>query len=529
MLQSRADRLHLAALAAVAALYSLTVLPFLQDQPIAGGDEGWIISASARLARDGVFGSRLFEGFYGAEDRYYFNLPLHHLLLAGTFDLLGVGLWQARLVSYVFGMAALLLTYALGRRAGGPATGLLASALLVGLRLNLTPFSGLTLTDLGATVRYDLVAVPFGLGGLVLLLSRGLARRPLLALAAGLLLGLSALTQFIGAFYALPALLFLLTLPLAWTRRLLLSGLLACGLLLPFLPYSVYLASGWQDFRGQARSVEQSTDLLSPGFYVRQIVNERHRYAIGTALESLPGSPDEVLRRPSARLALLLMPAALALAFLRFRGDPARRLVALTLAAVLLQLALFESTKRFVYAVGAVPLLVIVLADAARWLWHAGPSAAMRPTLRVGVAALLAAFALEGMAAAAIDLRDGYQATSYAALSRELQQKLPPGAVVLGDNRLWPALEGRELRSLLLLFYHTNPRISRERTTSIAGALERIDPDYLLLSPLSREILSRLSAEHAAELQAFIASRTEPAGTIGAPPYGPMQLYRVRR
>ena len=107
--------LTLAGLALLVLLYLVTVLPSLGNDPIAGGDEGWIISASARLARDGVFGSDLFKGFYGAENHYYFNLPLHHLMLAGVFEVFGVSLGTARMVSVLFGLAALLLTYALGR------------------------------------------------------------------------------------------------------------------------------------------------------------------------------------------------------------------------------------------------------------------------------------------------------------------------------------------------------------------------------------------------------------------------------
>src|SRR4051794_36769631 len=179
----------------------MTTVPSLGNDPLVGGDEGWIISASAKLADDGSFGSDLFQGFYGSESHYYFNLPLHHLVLAAWFKVAGVSMASARLVSVIYGLAALLLTYALGRSIGGRWVGLGAAALLVLLRLNLTPFTGLTLTDLGATVRYDLVTVPYGLGAALLLLRRRERRAnepPLAAvIGAGVLLGLAALTQFV--------------------------------------------------------------------------------------------------------------------------------------------------------------------------------------------------------------------------------------------------------------------------------------------------------------------------------------------
>src|SRR5262245_35510517 len=84
-------KLPLVALAGLVLLYLATVLPSLGTDPIVGGDEGWIMSASAKLADEGVFGSDLFKGFYGSEDHYYFNLPLHHLVLAGVFKIAGVG------------------------------------------------------------------------------------------------------------------------------------------------------------------------------------------------------------------------------------------------------------------------------------------------------------------------------------------------------------------------------------------------------------------------------------------------------
>ena len=101
-----------AALAAIVAFYLITTLPNIGNHPIVGGDEGWIISGSAKLAQHGTFGTDLFAGFFKAQDRYYFNLPLHHLMLAAVFKLFGTGMTQARLVSAAFGLLTLALTYA---------------------------------------------------------------------------------------------------------------------------------------------------------------------------------------------------------------------------------------------------------------------------------------------------------------------------------------------------------------------------------------------------------------------------------
>jgi 4-amino-4-deoxy-L-arabinose transferase-like glycosyltransferase len=228
---------------------------------------------------------------------------MHHLVLAGVFKLFGVGLAQARMVSVVYGLATLLLTYAIGRKLAGSGVGLLAGALLVLLRLNLAPFSGLTLTDLGATVRYDLIAVPYGLAAVLVLLHAGPQPKALAVAGAGFLVGLAALTQFVGAFFGLPLALYLLTTALPFSRRLLLVALLTVAAALPFLPYAAYVSQDWSDFRGQARTVEQESDLTSVSFYWRQLREEPDRYAIATGLQHMPSSVSEAAAKPSARLA----------------------------------------------------------------------------------------------------------------------------------------------------------------------------------------------------------------------------------
>jgi hypothetical protein len=80
---------------------------------------------------------------------------------------------------------------------------------------------------------------------------------------------------------------------------------------------------------------------------------------------------------------------------------------------------------------------------------------------------------------------------------------------------------------LLLLFYHTNPVISRDRVTDIPGAFERIRPDYIVLSPLSREILSRLSPQDKGDFDAYMQEETRLVATIENGAYGRTEIYEV--
>jgi hypothetical protein len=235
-------------------------------------------------------------------------------------------------------------------------------------------------------------------------------------------------------------------------------------------------------------------------------------------------------------------------------------LVAWLLFGLCVELALFESTKRFVYWVVVVPFLCIAIADLLQILfvyafgelqflrdvnaksqarmreWGADESeiaAANAPVWQRGVlaavlVAIVALFAAEGLAVAAKDVRDARNAGDYAALGRRLEAVVPPGAITMGDNRLWLAMRCRPYRSIHLLFYETNPRISGDQTTDITGAFERIGVDYLLLSPLSRDQLKLLSPRDAEAFQRYVETQMELVTRVDDPTYGPIEVYRLR-
>src|SRR5207237_3318554 len=111
----------------------------------------------------------------------------------------------------------------------------------------------------------------------------------------------------IGAFFIPPLLAFVLLQELPLARRLLLGAVLMAAALVPFLPYAAYVLPHWQEFRGQSRTVEQRTDLLLPSFYLENLKGEPKRYEIGAGLQKPPATLRDVMRRPSARLALLIV------------------------------------------------------------------------------------------------------------------------------------------------------------------------------------------------------------------------------
>src|SRR5215212_5197455 len=91
-----------AALAAALAVFLVSILPNLGNHPAVTDDEVWVLSASYKLAKDGVFGSDIFQGFYHADRHYFFNMPAQQFVIAGALKLLGYGIFQARLVSVIY-------------------------------------------------------------------------------------------------------------------------------------------------------------------------------------------------------------------------------------------------------------------------------------------------------------------------------------------------------------------------------------------------------------------------------------------
>ena len=210
LVQSRPRLFEGAALAAGLAVFLVSVLPNLGNHPSVTDDEVWVLSASYKLATQGVFGSDLFQGFFNADQHYFFNMPAQQVILAGVMKVIGYGVAQARLAGVVYGVATLLLTYLLARRVYGVATAVLSLPLLLFLRLNMGFDTGLPLQELSSSIRYDLAPVPFVLAGVLVLLDGPSAKR---SAVAGALFGLATLLQFYGAF------IFPIAIVLLWTER----------------------------------------------------------------------------------------------------------------------------------------------------------------------------------------------------------------------------------------------------------------------------------------------------------------------
>jgi 4-amino-4-deoxy-L-arabinose transferase-like glycosyltransferase len=523
-------RLDLLALGAATALLFLFTIPHLANFPVPVDDEIWILSASHKLATEGVFGTDLFAGFYRADEVYLFNMPAHHVLLALVFKVFGTSIFIGRFVGVLYAVAVLALVYLIGKRLGGRQVALLAVAFLLFLRLGLGIDTGLPLQESARSIRYDLAPVPFMLGAFVCLLNPTPRR---VALAGGLL-SLGTLFQFYAAFMLPVAVLYLLLEPGGWRPKFASVGILVVAAAVVAAPYGAYVLANYDDFQGQTSTLGRRTNLDDPGFYLDNLEREKLRFPFRR--ESLEQALTE---KPSSKAAIIIgLPLSLLFASWAAvkTGRREYRLLALSLAGLPLLLALFESQKIFYYWLGVVPFLCLGLAVLVAWGlgqlkgWseERGPRQLLRPIVAAGAAVFLVAVLAEGAWAQVRGMQIWDTNSDYMSLRTTLGQHIPPGSTVLGATSLWWALPETEYRSYYMLFYRTNPRMTN-RLTTISGYLDEIEAEYIVLNRTSRWFLQRLIERDKLDLEQYLTSSAERIAYIEDPSYGYIEIWKVDR
>jgi 4-amino-4-deoxy-L-arabinose transferase-like glycosyltransferase len=541
--QERRLLLEVLAVTLTAVLFLVSVLPNLPNHPTLTDDEGWVLSASYKLAREGVFGSDMFAGFYNADRYYLFNMPGHHFAVAGAFKLIGYGVLEARLVGVFYGLATIILVYLFARRIFGIPTAMVSLALLLFVRFNMGFDTGLPLQELAANLRYDLAPVPFLLVGLLLLLQPPSLTR---AAVAGALFGIAILLQFYAAFMVPVALAFFAFEAVPRQQKLRVAGSLVAACALVGLPYGVYVLAHLEDFRGQAGTVESRADFTSPGFYVNSLLNEPNRFIRPLAFKEVPRGADHELtdprvlslretatRRPSARLAVLVgLPASIAFLAWRVRNGAGRGelLLLLVLVGLPLQYALFESLKLYIYWVAVVPFLCIGMAAVAVRALQAPRASPAHFAAAVVVAGSLFVFFAEGSVARLSGFRAAQNESDYMALSAAIQRHVPDGARVVGSTSLWWGMRDYDYRSYFLFFYLTNPDAGPYRTT-ISGFLNEFQPEYIVLTRLAiGELEKHLYAGDYADWDLWMTRHATKVARIEGPAarsYGFIDIWRI--
>jgi len=516
-----------AVLGACAIVYLAVSLDHLGVFPAVGEDEPWIAAAPYKLATEGVYGSDLFAGYYGVERHNYQHMPLYPLLQAGVFKVAGVGVFQMRLLPVLFGLALLVVVFIVGRALGDERVGALAAVLLITLRVaDGGDATGILLLDRARINRYDIAVPVFGLLALWAFARAGRAPGPGWYLLAGTLTALASLSHLFGVFW-LPILLALLVVvPLGRVGRVGAASLIVIGFLVPWVPWLLYIATGWDDYRGQMLFVASRFDLLNVSFYLDNTLHGGP-ISIGWMVQTVLDLP---WHRIGSWTVVLGIPLALAAMAWSARQDRRGAVWLLGVAAVA-QFVMFLtllSVKTDNYMIGLWPLGALLLAWFAVWSWDRGSR-----LLRSAVAIVLTLILIEGGTRIAHAQGSARRIDNYDAFAADIARCIPAGSRVLGLQHYWLGLRQYPYRTWLMAVNLAHPLYYHDPMT-LDAALDRIDPDIILVDfYMGRFLRAAADPDHPshrtkAEFDVFLARRSaKQVCTIENRTYGSMIVYRV--
>lgn len=464
--------------------YLLATLPYLADYPIVEAAQTGIAAPAYKLASQGVYGNDLYRGLYHSEAVNYEYMPLYPLAVALSFRPLGLGVWQARLVSIFCGLFVICLTYALGRRLFHPRLGIIGAAVLVLLAITVPRLNtgdiypgAIPLLDIARVLRYDIMAPVWVLSACLAFWQAYRQERHWMFGLAGLFVGLATLSHIYGSFILAVLIPFL-----AWQcgRRILRQPAvywLLGGWLLALIPWFIYIAQDPVAFQGQQLRHETRFNLLSPAFYLSNLRWEPWRY-----VEFLGG-----FRRPTLFPRAGIWLAGLTLVGANFylwrqirdHDNAAARFLFLTLPVLALMLGLLISYKRFTYIALWLPFFALQVGLGIEVLWSA---ARKRGRIwMLGLILLIAAAAFEGVWETAANLQAAARTPRYQDVMAPAREVMPPDTEVLAHHDYWLALTEYDVRALDLAFSLSDPMFGLTATSNLPETLLALNAAYVIV------------------------------------------------
>jgi 4-amino-4-deoxy-L-arabinose transferase-like glycosyltransferase len=532
MLQRVVSRVAKPRLAAIMLLGFLFVywkysLHLLDVFPPVHQDEQLIAAVAYKFATQGVLGSDLFAGYYAMERRLYDSMPVYALLEACVFKVAGFGPFQMRCLSVFFGSVVLILTFMVGWRLNGLPVGIVAAGLMITLRLARgVDLTGIPLLDSCRVNRYDMGVPAFGLLAFLCFLEKERLGK-WGHFVAGIVIGLATMTHVYGAFW-LPALLLVMAWNTTWGAALRRNiFLLVVGFVLACLPWLVYISLDWRDYLGQNLMVTDRVQLLSPNFYLHNLVHEIDRYR---AL-----NPTDSRRRLDlTRIGTAASAIGLAFALWRAWRYRARNWRAFSVALALIyqafMFALLIRPKLFAYTIALWPLAVLLLAWVVVSLWRERTALSSRILLFTVSVAIV----VEGGVRISHATQVARTTSPYKTLAVELSRHIPPHAVVLGLHHYWMGLHHLKFRSWLLPLLLSNPVHYKLERLNLYDALDRIHPDIVLIDVHMRkqfELISAGEQPYSTWLRDFRRYMTDRhaqlSATVNDPTYGSIEVFRL--
>lgn len=439
-------------------------------------DEAWIAAPGIHFWSAegfGTFGTPLFSGFYGMEQRYYGFMPLLPLLTGLSVRFFGMGLFQIRLVPLFASILTLGLTYRLAAILFSRWHGVLAIFILIGWKIAAPALyfaTGIPMADMARLTRYDNLVPVFGLAGMLLALgtkpSSLIKRRRGADAMAGFCVGLAALSHVYGAFWLLPLLII--------RRRI----VICVGFVAAMLPYALFVAAELPAFIHQQANNSGRFQLTDSTFYQQNLLNEAQRYQ----------PIIEAASHGSIGAALWLLGVLLGVCVLIARRERTLSWMLLTQVA---GFALLLKPKTPMYLTTLLPLfaLVIVVGGAAVWrtTWS-------RPLL---IAAFILAFT-EGTLSTQQMHDEAAQTTPYLSFTDAIARHLPPESRLVAMQHYWLGLadDVADYRSILVPMWLTNPQFV-PHPRAFSDAMQDIAPNIVLVDEVLLQFLREARAtEH---------------------------------
>jgi len=335
------------------------------------------------------------------------------------------------------------------------------------------------------------------------------------AVAAGILAGITVVTQFYGA-----GVLLCCVAAFLWTRRhgkaeRLYAREWAIGVVIPIAIYAAYVAAHMTDFIGQASLLAYRVHFYDPRFYMTNLLNEWRRF------EWLPYASRDVV---GAWIVMLAIPLSWLTAAKLLRGGNAVFLI--TTVSAFLSLALLDSIKARIYGSLLLPVLCFGLSAALAPTLFALPRRPRMWVQAVAGWALAIWIVVDGLGGYRFVSDEGPRVSRYADVGQRIAASVGDRIPILGSQRWWWALHGLPYRSLNAQWQMWDIEQRADHEADFNLMLERLGGAYLILDNDTRGDLTRVSPRLRQQVNDVLGSRAARVASWRDPTYGLIEIYR---
>jgi 4-amino-4-deoxy-L-arabinose transferase-like glycosyltransferase len=504
------ERWIIIGLVLITSVVVIASLVFLTKSPPVFIDEPWYSDAAWSITTKGINFESMSAGALDQWPAYWVRWPLiGNLPLAAAFAVGGLGLFQARLASWLLGILLLVLVFALGRRLYSTLTAALAMTLLA-----VSP----VFWQASHYARVDIFLACFVAAALFLFVVGVQDNKRWAFFAAGLVIGLAVDIHMNGALFALSLTLLLIIVYGKRVFRTRNTWYFAAGAALAVIYYlGVHLAPNPTSYftitRGwQGSMMQPPVASLNPIVILRSLLAEigrYHFYEYGLDFALIGAS----------------------ILYLCVRRNKSDRLILTFVGTAFVLFVLLVQGKHDIYAILFYPFFLLMTGEAFISLLREGRRTDPRQIFIGAILVLFFANSVLHIARPTYANRD----YNYYDVTNRVRQTIPAGARVAGLPTWWLGLaDGYDYRSVMnLTYYHFF------NDYSVTQGLEAIRPDYMIVDSGLRGILADQAGFTAepgfsmynlprAEFDAFLAERGTKVDEFTSPWHGTFEVYKIR-